>query len=120
MAGAVALHVGGDQPVQVHEPDAQDADRHRRQQARVALRGVGVAAGEHHVDRLRRRGELLEPRRPRREAWVLLPAVILGFALHDFIKQILFESPAVVCWSLLIGGIVLGHALTELLNDPTE
>lgn len=36
-----------------------------------------------------------------------LPAVVLGFALHDFIKTILFESPAVICWSLLIGGLVL-------------
>ncbi|MBN9320096.1 MAG: undecaprenyl-diphosphate phosphatase [Caulobacterales bacterium] len=36
-----------------------------------------------------------------------LPAVVLGLALHDFIKAVLFESPAVICWSLLIGGVVL-------------
>jgi undecaprenyl-diphosphatase len=36
-----------------------------------------------------------------------LPAVVLGFALHDFIKSVLFESPALICWSLLIGGFVL-------------
>lgn len=36
-----------------------------------------------------------------------LPAVVLGVALHDFIKKVLFESPAVICWSLLIGGFVL-------------
>jgi undecaprenyl-diphosphatase len=36
-----------------------------------------------------------------------LPAVVLGFALHDFIKEILFESPAVICWSLLVGGVAL-------------
>ena len=36
-----------------------------------------------------------------------LPAVVLGLLLHDFIKEVLFESPAVICWSLLIGGVVL-------------
>ncbi len=36
-----------------------------------------------------------------------LPAVFLGLLLHDFIKAVLFESPAVICWSLIIGGVVL-------------
>ncbi|MDB5457222.1 MAG: undecaprenyl-diphosphatase [Caulobacter sp.] len=36
-----------------------------------------------------------------------LPAVVLGVALHDTIKLILFESPALICWSLVIGGVVL-------------
>lgn len=36
-----------------------------------------------------------------------LPAVVLGFALHDVIKQVLFESPRLICWSLIIGGVVL-------------
>lgn len=35
-----------------------------------------------------------------------LPAVVLGLLLHDFIKSVLF-SPLVVCWSLLIGGVVM-------------
>jgi len=35
------------------------------------------------------------------------PAVVLGVLLHDFIKQVLFESPAVISWSLIIGGVVL-------------
>jgi len=35
------------------------------------------------------------------------PAVVIGFALHDVIKEILFESPRVICWSLIIGGVVL-------------
>jgi len=53
------------------------------------------------------------PKRPEARHFALsiliafLPAVVLGFALHDFIKQILFESPAVICWSLLIGGVAL-------------
>lgn len=36
-----------------------------------------------------------------------VPAVVFGFLLYDFIKQVLFESPGVICWSLIIGGIVL-------------
>ena len=36
-----------------------------------------------------------------------LPAVVLGLLLHDFIKQVLFESPRLICWSLIVGGAVL-------------
>jgi undecaprenyl-diphosphatase len=36
-----------------------------------------------------------------------LPAVLLGFVLHDFIKTVLFESPRLICWSLIVGGVVL-------------
>ena len=36
-----------------------------------------------------------------------LPAAVLGFGLHDFIKRVLFESPLVICWSLIVGGVVL-------------
>lgn len=35
-----------------------------------------------------------------------LPAAILGFLLHDFIKSVLF-SPLVVCASLVLGGIAI-------------
>ncbi len=36
-----------------------------------------------------------------------VPAAVLGFGLHDFIKTVLFESPVVICWSLIAGGVVL-------------
>ncbi len=36
-----------------------------------------------------------------------LPAAVLGVLLHDFIKHVLFESPLVICISLILGGIVL-------------
>ncbi|MDP1630732.1 MAG: undecaprenyl-diphosphate phosphatase [Caulobacter sp.] len=36
-----------------------------------------------------------------------LPAVALGVLAYDFIKQVLFDSPAIICWSLVIGGVVL-------------
>lgn len=37
----------------------------------------------------------------------VLPAFVMGFLLHDFIKQYLFADPELICWSLLIGGVVL-------------
>ena len=37
----------------------------------------------------------------------MLPAMVIGFGAHDFIKKVLFDSPALICWSLLIGGVVL-------------
>lgn len=36
-----------------------------------------------------------------------LPAAIIGVSLHSFIKTILFESPALICTTLIIGGVVL-------------
>ncbi|HRD46598.1 MAG TPA: undecaprenyl-diphosphate phosphatase [Caulobacter sp.] len=36
-----------------------------------------------------------------------VPAVVLGFLLYDFIKQVLFGSPELICWSLIIGGLGL-------------
>jgi undecaprenyl-diphosphatase len=36
-----------------------------------------------------------------------VPAVVLGVAGHDFIKRVLFDSPRVICISLIVGGVVL-------------
>jgi len=36
-----------------------------------------------------------------------LPAAVLGVVLHDFIKRVLFDTPAVQCISLIVGGVVL-------------
>lgn len=36
-----------------------------------------------------------------------LPAVVVGAGLHSIIKNVFFESPALICSSLLIGGFVL-------------
>ncbi|WP_316858440.1 undecaprenyl-diphosphate phosphatase [uncultured Cohaesibacter sp.] len=36
-----------------------------------------------------------------------LPAAVLGASLHSFIKQVLFESPALICTTLIIGGFLL-------------
>jgi len=36
-----------------------------------------------------------------------LPAAIIGAIAHDFIKAVLFESPVLICYVLIAGGIVL-------------
>ena len=36
-----------------------------------------------------------------------MPAAIIGAALHKVIKEVLFASPALIAWSLLIGGIAI-------------
>ena len=36
-----------------------------------------------------------------------IPAAVAGVLLHDFIKAVLFESPRVICISLLVGGVAL-------------
>jgi undecaprenyl-diphosphatase len=36
-----------------------------------------------------------------------LPAAVIGLAAHDYIKEVLFESPRLICWSLIVGGVVL-------------
>lgn len=45
-----------------------------------------------------------------------LPAAVIGVLAHDFIKSVLFESPRIICWSLVIGGAVL-LALDRLGRD---
>ena len=36
-----------------------------------------------------------------------LPAAVIGAAAHSYIKTILFESPLLICTSLVVGGIIL-------------
>lgn len=36
-----------------------------------------------------------------------LPAAVIGFLAHDFIKTVLFETPMVICIVLILGGFVL-------------
>lgn len=36
-----------------------------------------------------------------------LPAAVIGVMAHGFIKEVLFESPALICTTLLVGGIIL-------------
>ncbi len=40
-------------------------------------------------------------------AVAFLPAAVVGLTLHKFIKEVLFESPMLICSTLIIGGIVL-------------
>ena len=36
-----------------------------------------------------------------------LPAAVFGAAMHGFIKSVLFETPVLICSTLIIGGIIL-------------
>lgn len=36
-----------------------------------------------------------------------LPAAVVGVIAHDFIKTVLFESPALICSTLVVGGVIL-------------
>jgi undecaprenyl-diphosphatase len=36
-----------------------------------------------------------------------VPAAIVGLLLHDFIKDVLFNSPVLICVVLIVGGVVL-------------
>ncbi len=36
-----------------------------------------------------------------------LPAAVIGVALHGFIKDVLFETPALICIMLILGGFIL-------------
>lgn len=53
-----------------------------------------------------------------------LPAAVIGVFAHGFIKEVLFESPALICSTLLLGGIVLlwidRMKLTPRYHDVTE
>ena len=51
-----------------------------------------------------------DPKARRFVAGVLLaflPAVVVGVLAHDFIKTVLFETPALIAVMLILGGIVL-------------
>jgi undecaprenyl-diphosphatase len=46
-----------------------------------------------------------------------IPAVIVGATLHEVIKTVLFESPRLICISLIIGGVAL-IALDRIKPGP--
>ncbi|MBB3773248.1 undecaprenyl-diphosphatase [Angulomicrobium tetraedrale] len=48
-----------------------------------------------------------------------LPAAVIGAFAHGFIKSVLFESPALICTTLILGGIVLLWVDT-LKTRPTQ
>lgn len=53
-----------------------------------------------------------------------LPSALVGLLLHDFIKQVLFDTPLVQCISLIVGGIILlfidKTAPPPRRNDPMK
>ncbi len=53
------------------------------------------------------------PRDPRTRRFIagiivaFLPAAVIGALAHDFIKNVLFETPRLICAMLIIGGVIL-------------
>ena len=47
-----------------------------------------------------------------------LPAAVVGLALRSWIKQVLFASPSVIAWALILGGIAL-IVIERLPKRPT-
>jgi undecaprenyl-diphosphatase len=70
------------------------------------------------------------PRDPRARRFIFsvllafLPAAIIGALLHKVIKNVLFESPILVCTTLIIGGVILLAVdrlrLQPVYHDATE
>ena len=56
---------------------------------------------------------IMAPTVPRARGFIIsilvafLPAAVAGLALHDLIKQVLFESPRLIAAALIAGGVVL-------------
>jgi undecaprenyl-diphosphatase len=63
------------------------------------------------------------PSDPRSRRFVLavlvafLPAAVIGAGAHKYIKEFLFESPTLVCVTLIVGGVVL-LAVDKMRLDP--
>lgn len=52
-----------------------------------------------------------EEARAARRFWLgilvaFIPAAIIGLTLRDWIKTVLFESPTIIAWALIVGGII--------------
>lgn len=57
-------------------------------------------------------------------AIAFLPAAVFGALLHGFIKDVLFETPMLICFMLIVGGIILlavdRLALSARYHDVTD
>lgn len=57
-------------------------------------------------------------------ALAFLPAVVIGVIAHDYIKDVLFESPRLIAIMLIVGGVVLLFvekvAPKPVINDATQ
>lgn len=47
------------------------------------------------------------------------PAFAAGFLLHDFIKAYLFTGLEIICWSLVVGGVIL-LVIDRLAPEPAD
>jgi undecaprenyl-diphosphatase len=74
--------------------------------------GAILAVVAYYARDLRAQARALPTSATTRHFWLaivlaFLPAAVVGLALHDWIKQVLFASPSVIAWALILGGIAL-------------
>ena len=74
--------------------------------------GAILAVVAYYANDLRAQALSVATSAPTRRFWIaiiiaFLPAAIVGLALRSWIKQVLFDSPSVIAWALILGGVAL-------------
>jgi undecaprenyl-diphosphatase len=74
--------------------------------------GAILAVVAYYANDLRAQALSLSTSVTARRFWValiiaFLPAAVVGLALRSWIKQVLFASPSVIAWALILGGVAL-------------
>jgi undecaprenyl-diphosphatase len=74
--------------------------------------GAILAVAAYYAKDLQAQARSLATSAPTRRFWLaivlaFLPAAVVGLALRDWIKQVLFASPSVIAWALILGGVAL-------------
>lgn len=83
--------------------------------------GAILAVVAYYASDLSAQARSLLTNAPTRRFWLalllaFLPAAVVGFALRSWIKQVLFASPSVIAWALILGGVAL--IVIERLPKP--
>jgi len=74
--------------------------------------GAILAVVAYYANDLRAQARSLTTSATARRFWIailiaFLPAAVVGLTLRTWIKQVLFESPSVIAWALILGGVAL-------------
>lgn len=74
--------------------------------------GAILAVVAYYANDLRAQARSLPTSATARRFWIaimiaFLPAAVVGLALRTWIKQVLFASPSVIAWALILGGVAL-------------
>jgi undecaprenyl-diphosphatase len=74
--------------------------------------GAILAVVAYYANDLRAQARALPTSATARRFWIaiviaFLPAAVVGLVLRSWIKQVLFASPSVIAWALILGGVAL-------------